>query len=383
MTKAPQKNVELLSPDQFLQATKAKTVKVATGQAWLENQTQTWNLPQAGLLSCLWVLVTGSITVAGTVTSGTWKGYPSPAPFGLIRRMRFGSNNSFNLRDLSGWNWYKWIRYRYGVDPLTYTATSKFSSAAQAAIGNNVSTMPVSGANIATGTFAVTLGLPIPIAYNKAAENGLIVLQTNQTVYSLSIDWGTVTSGISGTGGTNDLFQTLVGTSLVITASFTTTIAMDWYEPINGIDNLISAFMSVNDQTFVGLATGENIIAPPQNDFYTMILMEVINNGLPVAPANLQNVVWGYAGNVYDFQDEGAMRMLRSFYDHTLVPMDGVMDFDLGLRRAQPQRRDTFDGFNNLNVTDLKLRFTLPSSLTLTGTQQVNLVMEALRYLDQ
>ena len=373
----------LLTSEQFLAQTKAKSVKVVSAQAYVDGGTSNYQLPQAGLGHMLWVIIQGTITVAGTVTSGTFKTYPNPAPFSIIKRVRFGSNNALNLRDLSGWSWYKWIRYRYGIDPLAAKGTYSYSANNTAALGVTGSALIRNGANVAAQAYTFNLALPMPISYNNAAEQGLIVLQQNVTFYTLSIDWGQVVGGISTTGGSNDLFTTLVGTGLSVTASISVTVGLEYFEALPGIGRLISMFMSATDM-ITPIAAGDNMVKFPTGDYFTMFLLEAINNGAPLAVANIQNPQFMYAGNVYDNYDDYLVRLGHAYYQHDGVPpMDGVIDWDLGTRRGLLARRDTLDAFDNLNVTDGQLRFTVPGTVTITGNSGVYLVMESLRYLRQ
>lgn len=383
---APASNADvLLTPEGFLQNTKSKFVRVATAQAYKDGQTTSYQLPQAGLAYMLWVIVQGTITVAGTVTGGTIANYPNPAPYALIKRVKFGNNNSFNMRDFTGWGWYKWLRWRYGLDPLSSGATVNFSANNTAAMGLTGAGRPVAGANVAATTYNVNLMLPLPIAYNQSGELGLIVLQQNSTFYSVQIDWGQVTTGIGATGGSNDFFTGVTGTGLTVTAAITATVGLEFFEAIKGVGALVSMFMQVNEQNNGALVNGENTIRLPANDFYTAFQVEVLNNGAPVAVANIQNPTFMHSGAIYDIQDDYLVNLARNYFQHRNVPPDGTITYDFGLRRGIIDRRDTIDMFDNSNITDAVVKFTLPGSgtLTLTGLNQSSVVMESLRYIDQ
>lgn len=384
---APAQQV-FLTAEQFLRMTKPKSVKVTSASPYVDGGRQTFRLPQSGLAHTLWVNIQASVTVAGTVTSGKLAGWPNPAPFGIIKRMRFGSNNAFNMRDMSGWSLYKWVRMRTGVDPYPQTPVAdprhSFSVVNDKLVGASMVNAPVPGADIAAGTYICNMAFPIPISYNNAGEQGLLVLQQNSTFYDLAIDWGQVTGGISATGGTNDFFDTLVGTGLSVTSDIKITVGLDWFEPVAGIGKLISMFMSVSDMVISPLTSGENVVRPPVNDYYTMFNLELVNAGAPVAPTDIQNLIFQHSGNVYDYQDDYLIRLTKNYYLHQgLPPVDGSIEWDLGMRRGNVQRRDTLDAFDDMNITDLQLRFTLPSSLTISGVNQASLVMESLRYIRQ
>jgi hypothetical protein len=376
---------QAITPVQFLKASKPKTVRIASGLPYVDGLTQSFPMPQSGLLETIWINIAGTVTVTGTVTSGTFQSYPNPAPFSIIRRIRFGSNNSFNLRDISGWSWYKWIRYRTGIDYLTNQSGIKFSANTLTVIGTNLSNSIVNGANVVAQTYNVGIAMPMPIAYNHMAQAGLIVLAINAVIYSVQIDWGRITGGIGATGGTNDLFNTLVGTGLTVTASISTFMGIDWFEPPRNVNlnQLINMFMQVTDQTFTPLTSNDNVFQPPPNDFYTLLLFELVNNGAAITLANLQAIQWQYAGSVYDYLDDSQIKAVKSSFQHDIPGMDGVIDFDFGLRGGVFAQRDVFDAFNNMSVTDLKVHVTIPSSVAITGLNQCSAVFESLRLVRQ
>lgn len=377
--------IQYLRPDQFLLTGKAKSLRVASSTPYLDGQTSTIAMNQSGLLETVWFTASGTVAVGGTVTSGTFATYPNPAPFSIIRRMRFTSNQAQNLRDMSGWSWYKWARYRTGMDFLTLDSGIKFSTNTLAAIGTNLTNPIVNGANIVAQTYNVAISMPVPIAYNHAAQKGLLVLQVNTLTYNLQIDWGRITGGMGPTGGSNDLFTSLVGTSLTYTVNLNYWVSMDWYQPpiAGNLSKLIDMVMVCSDQVFPVLNTGDNIFKPPSNDFYTMVLLEFVNNGAPIAVANLQMLQWAYGGIVYDVFNDYQPEITKYAYLHQMPGMDGVIPFDLGFTKGNWLVRDTFQAFNDQNVTDLTIHVTLPGTLTITAPSQCTGVFESLRQMTQ
>jgi hypothetical protein len=380
-----------LTAEQFLRMTKPKSVKVATAIPYVDGGRSSFRLPQSGLAQTLWLCIQASIvvTAAGGIASGTLAGWPNPAPFSIIRRMRFGSNNAFNMRDLSGWSLYKWIKARTGIDPYPMEPTAdprrSFSVVNDRLLGKAMVNPVIPAANVAVGTYLANMAVPIPIGYNNAGEQGLLVLQQNSTFYDLTIDWGTIAIA-AGTAGptTNDFVTalTLTGGTMSIVPTITATIGLDWFEPVAGIGKLISMFMSVSDMVTTPIVVGENIVRPPVNDYYTMLLLEVVNNGAVLAPTAISNLIFQHSGNVYDYQDDMLVRLAKEMYLHNgMSPTDGSIHWDLGLRRGNLLRRDTLDAFDDMNITDLQLRFT--NATAVAGVNGAYLVMESLRYIRQ
>lgn len=372
-----------LTNTQFLANTRPKRMKIASNQPYVDGGINRYNLQQTGLADKLMLYVSASIVVAGTITSGTFNGFSQgmPAPWSIFKNVQFGSNNNLTLRNFSGWSMYKWVRNRYCADPMKCTAVN-YSTNTLAALGlNQGSNNIVAGANVAAQTYTFNVAIPIDLAYNQTAEQGLLSLQNGNIIYTLTVQWGQITGGITATGGSNDLFNALVGTGLSVTATIGAYVGMDVWDYPNLASNvslaaLESTFVSVSDSIQANLNTGTNTYKPPQNDIYTQIGIEVINNGAPVAVANIQNPQWLYAGNVYPMVEDYQPLLVRDYFEHGIPQIDGNIWYDLGMRRGERLRRDMIDGFNDMSITNLQIQFTLPNSLSITGTNQMNVVLE-------
>lgn len=385
-TKAPAP----LTPAGLYGLSKAKRSMVVSNQPLPDGASNVQaQLDSAGLLNYLYLSVFGTITVAGTVSSGTFQGYPTPVPYTLLKRIRFGNGSGVSLRDLSGWSQYKHSRYRNGFDPAVITeASTSFDSNAATLMGQNGTRM-VKGANVAAGTYAVNFLLPIPIAYNAAGEGGLINLQGGTNFY-FQMDIANIANGISATGGTNDVFNALVGTGLTITPNLNYSLCMEYFDmPIqNGsvpnLSQLLGFYLKVSEQNTNPLVAGNNAIRMQNADWYTMILAECINNSQPVGDAYLGTSSLQWAGAVSLETLDRWSEVNHSVYQHGgLKPMDGVIDFDFGLRREQLLRREQIDAINNSNITSLTANITTASNLTVSGTNGIYCVCETLQMTPQ
>lgn len=372
-----------LTNEEFLQLTRPKSIPVVTGAAIVPGQSKSYRLPQTGLGNVLWVRLTGTVIVAGTVTSGNFQSYPNNWPFGFIKRVQLSSNNGLLLRDLSGWSWYKWVRNRYGIDPLSLNMGSFASAGNELIVGGNSTDRIVGGAAVVAKTYRIDMILPMPISYNRSGDIGMLVLQQNSVFYDLNLTYADVAGGISATGGTNDLFNALVGTGLSVTADLRATILLDWFEVVPNIGRLTSMFMSCRDQVNNPLNVGRNQIYLPKDDYFTTIIMQGFNAGAPLAAANMGNCALEHSGNVVVYSEGDDMNVGRDFWEHRLPPPDGCITFDLGLRRGTPDRRDTFDAFDNTLVTNALVRFDTPSTLVVSGYSAVHTIWETLRFFQQ
>lgn len=366
--------------DTFLSVTSPQIFRV-TGQPWSDGGVANFTLPQTGLASCLMINIAATITVAGTITSGKWKGWPNPAPFGIIRNLSLSSNQNLQIRNHSLWGMYKWLRMRYAFDPFA-TPAGSYSAGTNTLIG--VGALAIQpGANVTAGTYVVNMSFPMPIAYNRECLTGLLMLQNNSIQYILSLQYGNITGGISATGGTNDLFNTLIGTSLVITAAVNVTCDIEIMQiPANYPPNL-SMFMSVLEYSQTPINTGQNVVKPSVSDVFTMFLLEVVNNGLPVPPANITTATYVYSGNLRRYDEDYVTKLGFDMWQHSIQPMDGVIMYDMGIRKGLVEKRDLFDAFNDTVVTDLQLQMNLSSAITVAAPNQITVIAESLRFVQQ
>lgn len=376
------------TPHQFLKATKPLRAKLIAQQAFAEATDITFQLNQAGLLNLLYFKLEFDLTIAGTVTSGKWATLPTPAPWGIITRVQFYNNNSYILRDLDGWTWYSWVRDRYGFDITSANPGIVWSGDVNARLGNNNASTPIANANIAAGTFHISIALPMPIAYNRSGDTGLIVLPTPGVYYYLKISIGTIISTLSATGGSSSLINTLVGTGLTYAiANVNLKVEQEYFMIPMGsqglLQNFVSLFMAVTRQVIPTLNAGQNIYIPPPNDFYTFVSVELVNAAGHIASTNVTNIQWQYGGQTIDYIDDMDMIYVVETFNNRQIPMEGKMVWDLGTRLGNLSKRDTYDAFNAQQVTGLQLQWTIASTVTITAPSQGNVILESLRPIGQ
>lgn len=360
---------KLISPVEVLQRAPRIFTMVNPGtQSIVDNGLIHWELPRTGL-GCRMVLsVRLSVTVAGTVTSGT---IAAQAPYNAIKNIKFGPNGNIIMRNHSGWGAYKHNRIRECLDPLSDGATNKFASNSQTSLGVSSTNRPVPLANIAATTYVFNLAIPLPIAYNQAGEEALLKLQ-NETIYSLDVQIGNLVSSLSATGGTSDIFTSLVGTGLSYTVSGQMSLGLEYFrwldDRIFDYSDQTNSFLAVLEQQFP-LVAGNNYIQPPRTDVFTMLIFEVIGNGgTPVPDAKITNQSLTYANSMQLWSSDRYTALVNDYFMHNgLAPMDGVWAIDLGLRSGVPDRRDIFDSINNRNIVDFTLGVQIDSSQNMSG----------------
>lgn len=350
-----------------------------------------WTLPQFGLLSKLMLTVYGTITVAGTVTSGTFQNRPNPAPFVLGKQLRFYNNQSVFVRNHSLWGGYKWLRSRYGVDPFGGLTSGSLSTFNNAMVGNSAlasapggtPSNPLPASNIAAGTYNIAMSFAIPIAYNNRLSTGALNLQSNSILYTLSLDTAQIASGISATGGTNDLFNALVGTGLSVTSNLTWTLNGEIFTIPAGHEPNESMVMTVQELTKSPLIAGENYLDLPNADIYTMMIAELYNAGAPVDPRTITETQFRYSGGTRRYDADPICQNAQFLYEHGIPQIDGVTAYDLGIRNGIVEQRDLFDGFNSASVTNAQIAITLPGTFAASGNNGITVLSETLKSATQ
>src|SRR5215471_9082988 len=139
-------------------------------------------LPKTGLLARIYLALRGN--VAGTLTVPNGLGFSS-----IISRMRIQANSGIDIFNVSGAGYHYLLR-------------------------NSLESEYIDPVGQSTGTTAVTattfnLDAVIPIALNMRDPTGLIMLQNEQTIVNLFIDWladASVATGATVTLTTGDAF---------------------------------------------------------------------------------------------------------------------------------------------------------------------------------
>lgn len=367
------------------QVSKPHTKDLGT-QNIVDGGTITYTLPQNGLMHTLYVTIALTVTITGTVTSGTWSNRPA-APFSALSAIQVTNNANLYVRNISGWGNYLWNR-ACGViaaqDAFSDGNQDAFSTVNGGLLGVTGASRPVAGANLAAGTFTFNMSFPIQFPLNKAGDDGLIVLQQSQSYWYLYLQFATLVSNLGATGGTSSIINTLVGTGLSYAISGTVTVGLYYWDIVRpdyfDYSQLLKNYTQVNE-TFMTPATGVNIIQPPRNDTYVLFINEVVDNGAAVnGSSRLTQLQLSYAGAIIGYSDQYVSLANKYYWDHQALPVDGTWAYDFRLTRGLPGKPDMLAGINNQKITDLLMNFTLSGATT---NPQTRTVMGSVRPITQ
>lgn len=290
----------------FDNATRRKIVQLTTQSKPTGGGTVTFQLPRTGLLARVYLKIRG--TVSGTVTTANALGFSS-----IIRRVRLTANSGIDVFNMSGAG-YHYLYHNMQEDEHDVA--------------------PQSDGQVAVTATTFNLDMVIPIQINQRDPVGLIMLQSEQTVLTLTVDFE-ADSGVVLSGG-----GTLVATVTPYLELFTVPVdSADW-PPLNMVHQ------TLEDATAVA-ATGEFTYTWPRGNTYLQVI-----HGL------------GYGHTPSDDVDRVQVRLNQSDYliDVDVDWFDLERNYSAGTPRNIGQFPIDLMGSAGLGMYD-KMRDTINSAL--------------------
>jgi len=338
----------------YTPAQKAAMFAAATRQNWqiipgtalVENNTVSFTIPKARLLSRTWVKITGTFTAAHASITTLTKCRMNPWP--LIKQIRMQVNNGFNPYQLSG----KGI---YQYDSI-YAATNLID--ATTTCGNTASVGGTSN--------TLDMLLDLTDVLNDRDPVGLVLAQNQETVITVSIDFGTVVSLFTDASITTSLVN-LVVTPII--ESFTVPASPD------AIPDL-SVLKLVSEQNFNIPASGSvQIIKLPVGQTYRKMSLNFeasANVAMTDAQIGTISLIFNQADIPYVIPAD-VLRKLNTKAYGTALPA-GVVVFDFS-----DQGIANMGGSRDLIDTERLTEFWVSFTPGTTGNVQV--ISEALTQL--
>jgi len=188
----------------FVANTRRKVVQLPTQTRPTGGGTTSINLPKTGLLAGIFLAIRGSI--AGTLTVPNALGFAS-----IINRVRLTLNSGIDIFNVSGAGYNYLLREVIESEYVDISGQNNARSAVTAA--------------------AFNLDMFIPVAINMRDPLGLILLQNEQTLLTLNIDWTTDTTVATG--------ATVTATAIPYIELFTVPVDPQDFPPINIIHQIL------------------------------------------------------------------------------------------------------------------------------------------------
>jgi len=184
----------------FVANTRRKIVQLPTQTKPVGGGTTSINLPKTGLLASIVLAIRGTVT--GTVTTASSLGFAS-----VLSRVRLTLNSGIDIFNVSGAGYNYLLREVLESEYIDVSGQNNARSAVAAA--------------------AFNLDMVIPVAINMRDPLGLILLQNEQTLLTLNIDW-TADGTVVLTGG-----ATYTCTAVPYIELFTVPVDPNDFPPIN------------------------------------------------------------------------------------------------------------------------------------------------------
>lgn len=188
----------------FVANTRRKVIQLPTQTRPAGGGTTSINLPKTGLLAGIFLAIRGSI--AGTLTV--------PNPLGnasIINRVRLTLNSGIDIFNVSGAGYNYLLREVLESEYVDISGQNNARSAVTAA--------------------AFNLDMFLPIAINMRDPLGLILLQNEQTLLTLNIDWNADANVATG--------ATVTATAVPYIELFTVPVDPQDFPPINIIHQIL------------------------------------------------------------------------------------------------------------------------------------------------
>lgn len=316
----------------FIANTRRKVILLPTQTRPVGGGTTSINLPKTGLLASINLAIRGS--VAGALSAPNALGFAS-----IINRVRLTLNSGIDVINMSGAGFHYLLREAMGSEYIDPTGQSNARSAVTAA--------------------AFNLDLILPVAINERDPLGLLLLQNEQTLLTLNIDWTADATVATG--------ATVTATAIPYVELFTVPVDPADYPPLNIVHQILEDSQAVS-------GAGDFTYNWQRGNTYLQVL-----HGFGIGVAGADNF------------SKVAVRVNQSDYlQNTDIPY-----LDMEFRRLRGRARPaggvffdllatsglgnfglTRDVFNSALVTDLASVITVTGAGTLTTVRRQLVVLQ-------
>ncbi len=326
-------------------------------------QIVTQQLPTAGYLSAIWMLLAGTTTTT-SAQSAVVLAYPQP-PWNFIRKIRVYTNMGVELVNLSGYGLYLYqSALRTGLDidtivnSLTYAVTD---GATNNTVKSRYLVHPTSLGVSSSETWKA--GYYLPIAWGTGGKAGLQLLQDDAVKYYLELTFGDLTDLYASTSGTPTLTNVSV-TPMVETFSTPR-------NPGNRPDLSYSKVVLEETQPF-DAGTGVSTFKMVTGNMVTQLIHELSNVTSTVAhpldPVEVTLLRMDYASTQVPYNINADLQLLRQAFLYGRNMPQGTYIWELsealGLKEL-PTMRDVID---TLMLTNLQTEITI-AGVTLSSSK--------------
>lgn len=313
----------------FQDTTRRKFIPLTTQSKGTTNPLQ-WDIPKTGLLARIFLAISGA--VSGTVTAPNALGMSS-----IVRKVRLITNGGIDLCNISGAGWSYLLR-----DHLEHY----------------IDVTPQNTGRVAVSATTFNLDMIIPVALNSRDALGLFMLQNEQTLVQLQVEFEA--DATVGTGAT------VTATVTPIAEVFTVPVDPKDWPPLNTIHQVL-------EDTRAIAATGEQDYSWPRGNTYVQLLHGYGIGATPADNWNRARVMVNQSETLVDYTPTSLSLEFNAMHGRArvlgVVPVDLIGTAGLGVMGSA---RDLL--YSGL-VTDLisRINFTATGTLFTVRRQLVSL----------
>lgn len=298
----------------FQDNTRRKVIPL-TSQAKGSTNPLTWDVPKTGLLAGIYLSI--SISITGTLSAPNALGVSS-----AVRKVRVVTNGGIDLINISGAGYAYLLR-----DHLE----------------DYVDVSPQNQGKTAPSVATFNLDMYLPIALNARDAVGLFMLQNEQTLCQISVEFETDATVATG--------ATITGTVQPFVEFFTVPVDPKEYPPLNVVQQVLE------DQRAIA-SVGDLDYSWPRGNTYVQVLhgYGIGSSGVDTKWSRARLIV-NQSEIIYDYTNTAlAMEFAKS---HGRVKVPGVIPFDMIGTSALGTLGSSRDLLFSALVTDLISRITI------------------------
>jgi hypothetical protein len=331
----------------FATATRQTFQTLPTQQVTGEGQTVQFTLPKVRLLSKIYLEVNAKATLKSSKTNLNKDKF---SPYGILRRVSLDLNNGFSPFVVSGRDIFLYNMNRLNPNIIDGTYFGMDTSKGMVNVQTNAS---------ANGTDAnINLVFELPVTLNDRDPVGLIMLQSEETSVTLTVDVDKLANAYKLDDGDEVIFKSLSLTPMLETFSI---------PPIKEAFPDISVLKLVDSKTDTFAGNGQNIVKLNTGTIYRkLILYFEDSNGNPLKDSD-------FSGNlelVFNQADipvsiKPSILSARNASQLGFYIPDGVYIFDFS-NQGIPNLGGTRDYIDTERLTEFWVRFSTQKAGKLT-----------------
>lgn len=279
----------------FLRNTRQNIMQLPSKAFTLDTTTQ-FDLPKAGYLSRLFLTIKGTMTLTAADNAIAMKDTHDSQPFGLIKELRIKLNSGTTLIKVPGYHLYllNLLRQR-----------SQFPDVGGASLdAGYANSRPYAFANVASGAGTANtwrFTLQVPIALNELDLEGLILLQTSDTIVTVEIEWAKDSDLFTLGGGETAVWAGSVYPAMEIFSVPSSDKAQPYGEGARGSKpDALHGFL-YHEQPIN--ATGEFVYDFERGNVYLRAINRVVLNAARAGLTDITRLTIRYNGNHYPYQN--------------------------------------------------------------------------------